>query len=74
MSKKNLPNEVVICNTGCRPETIEEKLKIADAAIVGTYFKENGNLENDNFENVRVDKNRVQNFMKIVQNIRNNLK
>lgn len=72
--KKSLPNEVVICNTGCRPETIEEKLKIADAAIVGTYFKENGNLENDNFENVRVDKNRVQNFMKIVQNIRNNLK
>lgn len=72
--KKSLPNEIVICNTGCRPETIEEKLKVSDAAIVGTYFKDNGNLENDNLENVRVNKNRVQNFMKIVQNIRNNLK
>lgn len=72
--KKSLPNEIVICNTGCRPETIEEKLKFSDAAIVGTYFKDNGNLENDNLENVRVNKNRVQNFMKIVQNIRNNLK
>ncbi|MCY1152981.1 MAG: BtpA/SgcQ family protein [Sphaerochaetaceae bacterium] len=64
------PNAFVICNTGCNIDTIEEKLEVADAAIVGTYFKVGGNFESNSFENVRVDQNRVRTFMDKVINIR----
>ena len=36
--KKGAPDVVVLCNTGCRPDTIEQKLSSADGAVVGTYF------------------------------------
>ena len=71
--KEIAPNVVVLCNTGCRPDTIEKKLATADAAVVGTYFKEGGRLENDNLENVRVDINRVKEFMDVVKELRQKL-
>lgn len=71
--KEIAPNVVVLCNTGCRPDTIEKKLATADAAVVGTYFKEGGRLENVNLENVRVDINRVKEFMDVVKALRQKL-
>lgn len=71
--KAAAPEVVVLCNTGCRPDTIERKLTSADAAVVGTYFKEGGKLENDRLENVRVDVNRVREFMEVVYKFRETL-
>lgn len=59
---------VVLCNTGCRVDTIERKLKTADAAVVGTTFKFDGKLEN------HVDVKRVKEFMTKVYEIREKLK
>lgn len=71
--KKKNPEVVVLCNTGCRPDTIKAKLTVSDAAVVGTYFKENGKLENEKLENVRVDVNRVKEFMEVVYDFRKSL-
>lgn len=68
--KARAPEMVVLCNTGCRPSTIARKLASADAAVVGTYFKEGGRLENDLLENVRVDVNRVRELMDVVREFR----
>lgn len=68
--KARAPEMVVLCNTGCRPDTIAQKLANADAAIVGTYFKEGGKLENDRLENVRVDVSRVRELMDVVRELR----
>ena len=62
------PNIVVLCNTGCRVNTIERKLATADAAVVGTTFKKDGVFEN------HVDVNRVKEFMDVVYKIREKLK
>jgi len=61
------PNTAVVCNTGCRPDTIAAKLSCADAAIVGTTFKVNGEFQN------HVDVNRVEHFMEIVAEYRKTL-
>jgi len=45
--KQAAPQTVILCNTGCRPDTIARKLAVADGAVVGTYFKEGGRLENE---------------------------
>ncbi len=71
--KKAAPEVAVLCNTGCRPDTIARKLCSADAAVVGTYFKENGKLENEQLENLRVDVNRVKEFMQVVYAVRKQL-
>ena len=68
--KEAAPDVAVLCNTGCRPDTIARKLAYADAAVVGTYFKENGKLENEKLENVRVDAARVKEFMAVVKALR----
>ena len=68
--KDACPSVAVLANTGCRPETIESKLKYADAAVVGTYFKMDGKLQDDNGNNLRVDVNRVKEFMDVVNRIR----
>lgn len=68
--KDAAPDMAVLCNTGCRPDTIAQKLTYADAAVVGTYFKENGKLENAKLENVRVDAARVKEFMAVVKGLR----
>ena len=68
--KQALPNVPVLCNTGCRPDTIAKKLVCADAAVVGTYFKYGGCLENEKLENMRVDIERVKKFMAAVKALR----
>ncbi len=68
--KDTNPEVVVLCNTGCRPDTIARKLSVGDAAVVGTYFKENGRFENERGENVRVDEGRVKEFMEAVRAVR----
>ena len=62
--KSVLPDTVVIANTGCRKDTIEGILKIADAAVVGTTFKYDGKFEN------QVDAARVKEFMDVVKRAR----
>ncbi len=58
---------VVICNTGIRPDTVIEKFQDADAGIVGTTFKIDGDLYNP------VDVNRVKELMEIVKEYRKTL-
>lgn len=65
--KEYNPEVVVLCNTGCRVDTIRRKLKYADAAVVGTTFKYDGKLEN------HVDVDRVREFMNEVYKIREEL-
>lgn len=62
--KKAVPDTVVLANTGCRPDTIESQLAIADGAVVGTTFKVDGKFENE------VDEGRVKAFMEVVRNFR----
>lgn len=65
--KEANPQMVVLCNTGCRNNTIVRKLSTADAAVVGTTFKKDGVFTN------RVDVERVKSFMEIVKNFRETL-
>ena len=68
--KKKNPEVVVLCNTGCRPDTIAHKLSVSDAAVVGTTFKEDRKLENEKLQNVRVKADRVKAFMEVVYKVR----
>lgn len=54
----------VFCNTGCSAATIEDKLRFADGACVGTTFKVDGKFENN------VDPKRVVEFMDVVRRVR----
>lgn len=65
--KQAAPEVAVFCNTGCRLDTVEQKLSTADAAVVGTTFKENGDFFS------RVDTARVKAFMDVVTGFRQNL-
>lgn len=62
--KKVVPETVVLANTGCRIDTIEGILKIADGAVVGTAFKYDGKFEN------QTDVKRVKEFMDLVKTVR----
>lgn len=62
--KATAPKVAVLCNTGCRKDTIERKLSEADAAVVGTTFKENGDFHG------HVDSQRVKEFMEVVKKFR----
>lgn len=62
--KEALPDTYVLCNTGCKLETVEQQLSVADGAIVGTYFKHKGIFNNF------VDYDRVARFMEKVRAIR----
>ena len=53
--KKNVP---VFCNTGCRHDTIEQILQIADGACVGTALKG---------ADGRVDLEKVRSFMELAR-------
>lgn len=55
---------VVLANTGCRVNTIEQLLAIADGAVVGTTFKYDGKFEN------QTDVRRVKEFMDKVKSFR----
>jgi len=63
-TKSAAGDTVVFANTGCRIDTIEELLTIADGAVVGTTFKYDGKFEN------QVDETRVREFMDKVKSIR----
>jgi len=63
-AKEAVKQTPVFANTGCRPDTIESLLKIADGAVVGTYFKIDGKFEN------LTDAGRVKEFMQVVKNFR----
>lgn len=62
--KEVVPDTVVLANTGCKDTTIEDILKIADGAVVGTFFKEDGKFEN------MVAQSRVERFMEVVHRVR----
>jgi len=62
--KDAIPGTAVFANTGCKLETIESVLHIADGAVVGTTFKKDGKFENF------VDANRVKEFMDKVKSVR----
>ena len=62
--KQNAGDTPVVVNTGVRAENVKEQLSIADAAIVGTYFKQDGKFENS------VDKDRVATLMSEVHDLR----
>jgi len=60
-------NVPVFVNTGVRDDNVAEQLAIADGAVVGTYFKEDGVFEN------RVSLPRVQKLMAAVRDFRSSL-
>lgn len=62
--KNSIPETAVFANTGCKAETIERILKIADGCVVGTTFKKDGKFEN------QVELDRVKRFMEIVHKAR----
>ncbi len=62
--KEVVPDTVVFANTGVKLENVEEQLKFADGAIVGTTFKRDGRFEN------HVDEGRVKAFMDKVKAMR----
>lgn len=62
--KSVLKDSIVLVNTGVNINNFESSLKIADGAIVGTYFKYDGIFENN------VDKDRVTRFMEAVREFR----
>ncbi|MEX2541711.1 MAG: BtpA/SgcQ family protein [Trueperaceae bacterium] len=62
--KEAIPEIPVIANTGVRVENVNAIMEVADAAIVGTSFKRDGNTWNP------VDPDRVSRFMDAVESIR----
>jgi membrane complex biogenesis BtpA family protein len=54
----------VVVNTGVNADNVAEQLGIADAAIVGTYFKQDSKFEN------RADSSRVETLMTEVRKLR----
>lgn len=62
--KNAVPSTAVFANTGCRVDTIEKILSVADGAVVGTTFKKDGLFDN------YVDIKRVKEFMDKVKSIR----
>lgn len=71
--KEALPETMIFANTGCKPTTIRDKLRFADGAVVGTYFKKGGLLQDENGGNLPVDINRVKEFMEVVYELRKEL-
>lgn len=62
--KNTIPDTAVFANTGCKVNTIEKILSIADGAVVGTTFKKDGLFDN------HVELDRVKEFMDKVHSIR----
>lgn len=62
--KKMVPSVPVLLGSGVTAENVEKFLKVADGAIVGTYFKEGGVTE------APVDVSRVKRFMERVRRLR----
>lgn len=62
--KDAVPDTVVLANTGCRVDTVVDKLSVADGCVVGTAFKKGGRFENE------VEEARVKEFMDRVRAFR----
>lgn len=62
--RRAVPSTPVIANTGVRHENVDDILAVADAAIVGTSFKRDGDTWNE------VDRERVERFMTKVHALR----
>lgn len=65
--KEVLPDTTILSNTGVNIKTVEMHLSVADGAVVGTTFKQNGKFEN------HVERKRVKEFMDKVKAFRNNV-
>ncbi len=62
--KQAVPGTAVFANTGVRLSNLEQQLSLADGAVVGTTFKQNGEFANP------VDEQRVREFMAAVRRFR----
>ncbi|HLF74749.1 MAG TPA: BtpA/SgcQ family protein [Anaerolineales bacterium] len=62
--REAVPDTPVFANTGVRLDNVEEQLKMADGAVIGTAFKEEGHTWNP------VDLERVKALMSKVRKIR----
>ena len=62
--KEAIPDTFVFANTGVKPENVEDQLAIADGAIIGTAFKEDGSTWNP------VSQRRVEDLMGKIKRIR----
>jgi membrane complex biogenesis BtpA family protein len=62
--KSAVPETPVFANTGVKLENLEQQLSIADGAIIGTAFKEDGYIWN------QVDQKRVRKLMDKVNTLR----
>ncbi|NIS80618.1 MAG: BtpA/SgcQ family protein [Anaerolineales bacterium] len=62
--KEAVPDTPLFANTGVRLETVEEQLAVADGAVVGTTFKQDGYIWNP------VDSARVRALMDKVKELR----
>ncbi len=65
--KEAVPGTIIFANTGVRLSNLEQQLRVADGAVVGTAFKVDGVFHN------RVDTQRVKTFMERVRSFRANL-
>ena len=64
--KSAIPTTPVFANTGVKLENVAAQLAVADGAVVGTTFKQDGYIWNP------VDESRVKAFMGKVKELRNN--
>jgi hypothetical protein len=62
--KEEFPEAKVLLGSGITPESVPELLAVADGAIVGSYFKQGGNVHNP------VDPERVRELMAAARRIR----
>jgi len=62
--KEVVPDTPVFANTGVRLENVDEQLKVADGAVIGTAFKQDGNTWNP------IDIQRVKAIMERVRTLR----
>jgi uncharacterized protein len=63
-AKRAIGGVPLFANTGVRPDNVRAQLAIADGAIVGTYFKQDGHTWNP------TDVRRVKEFMAVVRALR----
>jgi len=62
--KEEFPEARVLLGSGVTPESVPELLAVADGAIVGSYFKQGGNVHNP------VDPKRVKELMAAARRVR----
>ena len=62
--KEAVPNTPVFANTGVRLDNVAEQLRVADGAVIGTAFKQEGNTWNP------IDIERVKAIMEVVWKLR----